>query len=515
MNPARGHRDNDERPAANVVLIIIDTLRRDSVACYNERPPWGPDFPPIRTPNLDAFAAQAVQFDRAFPESLPSLSARSALYTARRAYPFRLRSGSLLERHFTASGFGPLPEDDPTLSEAFREAGFRTALISDLYHQFKPSMNYTRGFDQWTFIRGQECDNYRSGPRPTLAETLRYIPLDLLALREESDVRADIHRPEVPYWAAALVRNFRNRFEEEHWTSAKVFSTAVDWLRENRDVRTTGEGVFLTVECFDPHEPWFVPVKYRELYAPLVGQDNVVSPYAELSMDHDLLRNTRANYAGLVTMVDHWFGVLLAELLDGGWLEDTIVAVVADHGHSLERGYVGKRGYPAEPEVFRVPMLLRLPGRLRRGSRYGHIVQHHDLAATLLESAAVPLPPGADGQSLLTALRQRAYTPVRDHAVVAWGPALLVVDDEWWLSVKVDGSGAVLRRAADPTGPNLAAAHPRVARQLYERALNAADHDVPAHLLAAAAAMNDVPEGYPVSLPPGTSRDNPRPRRRQ
>ena len=125
---------DDERTAANVVLIIVDTLRRDSVGCYGERPAWGPDFPPVRTPNLDAFAAQSVRFDRAFPESLPTLSARRALYTGRRAYPFHLRDTSLREHHFTASGFGPLPEDDPTLSERFRAAGFRTALISDLYH---------------------------------------------------------------------------------------------------------------------------------------------------------------------------------------------------------------------------------------------------------------------------------------------------------------------------------------------------------------------------------------------
>ena len=46
----------------------------------------------------------------------------------------------------------------------------RTALISDLYHEFKPSKNFWRGFDQWTFIRGQEADPSRSGPSPSQEE---------------------------------------------------------------------------------------------------------------------------------------------------------------------------------------------------------------------------------------------------------------------------------------------------------------------------------------------------------
>ena len=35
---------------------------------------------------------------------------------------------------------------------------YRTALLADVYHMFKPSKNYWRGFDQWTFLRGQETE---------------------------------------------------------------------------------------------------------------------------------------------------------------------------------------------------------------------------------------------------------------------------------------------------------------------------------------------------------------------
>src|ERR1700692_4186814 len=71
----------------NVILIVFDTLRKAAVGTDGERPDWDDDFPAIATPNLDAFAAEAVRYTRAYPESLPTLPARRALYTGQRAYP--------------------------------------------------------------------------------------------------------------------------------------------------------------------------------------------------------------------------------------------------------------------------------------------------------------------------------------------------------------------------------------------------------------------------------------------
>lgn len=64
----------------NVILVVFDSLRKDCVGAYGQ-PPWGK----VHTPHLDAFAREAVAFDRAYPESLPT---RRALYTGRRVYPF-------------------------------------------------------------------------------------------------------------------------------------------------------------------------------------------------------------------------------------------------------------------------------------------------------------------------------------------------------------------------------------------------------------------------------------------
>ena len=66
-----------ERP--NVLIISIDSLRRDALGCYGARLPHAPGLSP--SPNLDRLAAAGVRMDDAYapsPWTLPSHEDRSA-----------------------------------------------------------------------------------------------------------------------------------------------------------------------------------------------------------------------------------------------------------------------------------------------------------------------------------------------------------------------------------------------------------------------------------------------------
>lgn len=493
----------------NVVLVIFDTLRKDALGCYEDLPSWHDQFPPIRTPRFDDFAAEATRFTRAYPESLPTLCARRALYTGQRTFPFHNGDFRLKGDFVGAPGWGPIPEDQHTLAEILGQAGYRTGLISDLYHQFKPSKNFWRGFDQWSFIRGQETDPARSGPAPTEEELDYWVPRELRELRRQRDAAAGIRRrPGTADWfSSTILRNLRDRVSEAQWTNALVMQQAAGWLEQNRDARALGQPIFLTVECFDPHEPWFVPPHYREAYDPLPGREQVISPYADLpEFPDDLLRRTRANYAGLVTMVDRWFGHLVDALREGGWLDDTVVIIASDHGHSLwERHYIGKRGYPSEPEVVDVPLLIRHPEGIGAGTTCDAWNQHHDVAATVLDATSVPPPEPIDGRSVWGCITDGAPGP-RQHVVVGWGPAITVVDDRWWFNGKVDGTGALLydRTAeGDFQATNLAAEKPDVVRELTALGLAEAERKggIPDFLLERAARVGDAPGCSPFAAP--------------
>lgn len=458
----------------NIVLVVFDSLRKDCVECFGE-PPWGR----VHTPGLAQLARESLVFDRVFPESLPTLPTRRALYTGQRVYPFHNSDFRLKGDFVGAPGWGPIPEDQPTVSELLREAGYRTGLISDVYHMFKPSKNYWRGFDQWMFLRGQEIDPYRSGPRPSQETIDHWLPRDL-------------QNPQRVAFIRQCLMNMHDRTVEEDYFNARVMIEAARWLQQNRDA----EDFFLVVESFDPHEPWFVPDYYRRMYDPTEGPEQVVSGYFDASaLPPELLRRTRANYSGLVTMCDRWLGHLRETMRTLGLLDNTVLMVTTDHGHSIgDRNYVGKRGYPSGREVYDVPLMIRHPEGVGAGTRSDLILQHTDMAAQILEFAGVAPPESLHGTPFWREALGKGQR-LRDHATVGWGTAITVIDDMWWFNSKVDGSGAFLYNTqADPKMEiNVADQYPEEARRLYALAVEDAGGSFPDFLLEACANQADAP----------------------
>jgi len=67
----------------NIILVLTDSLRKDYVGCYGNG--W------IRTPNIDRLAKESVMYTKAYPESLPTIPVRRAVYTGKRVFPLRAR----------------------------------------------------------------------------------------------------------------------------------------------------------------------------------------------------------------------------------------------------------------------------------------------------------------------------------------------------------------------------------------------------------------------------------------
>jgi arylsulfatase A-like enzyme len=461
----------------NIVLMIFDSLRKDCVGVYGA-PPWGK----VQTPHFDAFAKESLLFTRAFPESLPTLPARRAIYTGQRVYPFYNGDFRLKGDFVGAAGWGPISEDQHTLAEILREAGYRTGLVADVYHMFKPSKNFWRGFDQWTFLRGQETDPARSGPRLTQEEIDFWLP-------EEMQDKG--HQARIEF-IQQCVMNMHDRRREEDYFAPRVLKEAARWLEENLDA----DRFFLTIESFDPHEPWLPPRHYRNMYSEREGREQVVSAYENVGdLDQALLARTRANYSGEVTMCDRWFGYLMESMRVLGLLDDTMIILTSDHGHSIgDRNYMGKRGYPAAPEVYDIPLMIRLPKADFAGETSDTLVQHHDLTAAILEVARVEPPEKLDGVSFLDdAIHGRSGQ--RDHVTVGWGAAPTVITDRWWLNCKADGTGVILHdlQAESSFTSNVADEYPDVVNELFALAKEDAGGGFPDWILELARDQADAP----------------------
>lgn len=467
----------------NIILVVFDTLRKDCVGAYGA-PPWGP----VHTPHLDKFATESVKFTRAYPESLPTLPARRAIYTGERVYPYAEGEITLKGDFSHVLGWGPMYEEQDTLAELLRENGCRTGLISDLYHQFKPSKNFARGFDQWMFLRGQEVDPCRSGPEPSQEEIDYWLPPEVQAISERG-----------ASFIRQCIKNMYGRDKEEDYPNARVMIEASRWLEQNQDA----DRFFLTVECFDPHEPWFVPDQYSRIYLPEGGRQMTLSPYMEADrIPDDLVRRLRANYSGLVTMCDRWFGHFMETVRTLGLLDNTIIVVMSDHGHALgETNFIGKRGYPSHPACLDTVLMVRHPQHAAEATTANHFVQHTDIGAQILDFAGVAPRRKLHGQPFYRAALG-GEAGERDHVTVSWNTAVTVIDDAWWMNAKVDGSGIFLYdlAAPDPFAANVAEANPDVVQALFALAMDDAGASVPKFLLDLAANVEDVPGSSALNM---------------
>jgi arylsulfatase A-like enzyme len=172
--------------------------------------------------------------------------------------------------------------------------------------------------------------------------------------------------------------------------------------------------VFLYLHFFDPHNPYEPPAKECQEVSRRFAPDyhGPLGCFADRRPEMPIppppdRRWHEALYHGEIAYTDHQIGRFLTGLHDLGLDDDTVVAIVSDHGEEfwtrLDRetawGYEpnGDHGHTLYQELLHVPALLRIPGRapgVLRGP-----VQMVDLFPTLLRQAGVD-PPENQGRDL-------------------------------------------------------------------------------------------------------------------
>ena len=413
----------------NVFVICVDSWRVDHLGCY------GNDW--IKTPNIDALAAESMVFDNAYSGGLPTLPQRLECFTGRHL---------LREK-----AWRPIATDERVISEALWDKGVESALFADTYHMHKPGMGFERGFDTVRFIRGQEGDPHVVDPAKNNDGMAH------LKLREEDDVFAFMNEP---------VRKQMAQYEANraHWTSdadhycAQLMTEAMNWLepRQGRD------DLFLWIDSFDPHETWDPMPPFDKMYQP--GFDGfelwqVVVGQADY-LDDAELNHLRAQYAGMCSMVDKWTGKFLDRARELGFLDDTMIIFTSDHGEPLGHGKWGHGvvrkvvHWPYE-ELAHVPFMVRCPDGTGAGQRSAAFVQPCDLAPTILDTLGFDALPKRDGVSWLPILKGEEDA-IRDFAVTAMVPGGFAYRTDQWTYIKwgkSKGKGVIAE--LDTTEPEL------------------------------------------------------------
>jgi arylsulfatase A-like enzyme len=456
-------------PELNLIVICLDTFRADMIGTDQKM-----SF--VETPNLDAFARRAVSFERAFGEAQPTLQMRRAFFTGRRSFPWRYNFDRRGHWHH-APGWHKIPPDQDTLAEILVQRGVFTGLVADTYHMFRPTMNFTRGFCTYEFIRGQEWDNWRGGTLEVIADDVK------------RHSRPGETGPQARMRQLALARylwNQRGRRGEHDYQCARVFRSASRWLNDN----AANSPFFLWVDSFDPHEPWDPPVEYADRYYPYDGID-FIYPNNEDATPEERER-TKALYCGEATLVDKWAGTLLETIDQLDLWQSTVVVVTSDHGTQiLDHGKFGKGADCMHAYNTRIPLYIAVPDG-PQGRQVDAFVQSHDLLPTLLGLLDVPYArvEGQDAWPLVTGERAQ----LRDHVVIGWagfstgnaGGRASVRDDRWNYVTSIheeDPTPELYDLETDPEEQrNVHDAHPDIVGQQRTRLEAVVGQPLPAQL---------------------------------
>ena len=346
----RIQESGDTRP--NVVLIVIDTLRRDALGSLgNPRADV--------SPHLDRLGARGVVFERAHstaPWTVPSTSS--------------VLTGLLPPHH----GKGIAREQDTAflpgvrlLAEHFRAAGYATAMASN-NPLIEPRAGVARGVDSYDH-RGLDDPQIFGGDRVSAA-AVEWL---------------DHHRS--PFFLYL-------HYFDPHYR----YQAPPPYTRRYVDARLAAtEGEL-------PSAAQGNAVALRDR---LLGQIRGANP----ALSADELEWLRALYDAEVHYVDRCIQRVLDHLRDQEQLENTIVVVTGDHGEEfLEHKFLA-HGHTLFEELLAVPLIVAGPGIVPR--REDQPVSLVDVAPTLVGLAGLAdfLQPSTRGRDLSAWLRGGSTPP--------------------------------------------------------------------------------------------------------
>ena len=367
----------------NVILIISDTFRYDNLFGGAGLPAG--DLPPVRTPNLDAFAKRAVSFSKLYASGFPTVSHRRNLISGR-LWPWPA---------WTTLPPGPQNIMPRLLKET---GGYVTQFLGDCPHLF--GAGFKQYFDAAHVLRGQEGDVHFLRMNRPIEHAM---PAEKTRTTGHFQGRnlVDLHR-----WS-----NSRWRGEEDRFCH-RVADLAVEWVEENYRYHP----FFLWVDFFDPHEPWDPPEFMVRHYDPDYTGPPMLHPNYGRAGDLSVaeLENLVAHYRAEAELVDRQIGRLLQRIDDLELWDDTVVMFTTDHGTSLgEHDRTGKgnrnagddRLWPPYPEVGHIPLLVAGP-MLPGGESIACLAEPTDILPTLLEliGLSADLPETFHGQSVAAQL---------------------------------------------------------------------------------------------------------------
>ncbi len=447
----------------NVLFVICDQLRADHLGFAGN--------PIVRTPNIDSLADRGTVFDRAYVNNPVCMPNRSTIMT-----------GRMPSAHGVVFNDRSLPLNASTFVGRLRSEGWRTALVGKSHLQHGMSREAVRDYghpgkwspfeEGWDTVEHQERYLGDDPPNPDDFYGFGHIELTIghgswsgghhyrwavdkgvepSVLRSGLDATLDLPGRLADWWQV-----YPSPIPEEAYSTTFVTERTIDFIEQSA---RTDEPWMVWCSFPDPHhpmappEPWFsrhapdeIPIPptfndpgddwpdhmkfFRSLPADNTGQLPYVIPFGASA---DIVRAATAATYGMIEMIDHGIGRILATIDRLGATDDTIVVFTSDHGDMGGDHGVLLKGVMHFQGCVRTPLVVVDPARAPQRTR--SLAASVDLPSTVLDLCGVDGYHGMQGTSLRPVLDDPTAT-VRDAVLVEDDFPLAVIQPGWPLRTR-------------------------------------------------------------------------------
>jgi arylsulfatase A-like enzyme len=361
--------------APNVLMIVLDTVRADSLSLYGyERP---------TSPRLAEWARRGVRFDQARATTPFTLGTHASLFTG------------LWMTQTTARANAPLHAKHQTLAEHLHDRGYATAGITGNLFYGSAHYGLNQGFMHYMDIPGNITR------RITPREFLRSCWIGEQAIS----------------WFERKTRILKP-MQRQRLDAAEINREALAWIDRTRN---TERPFFLFLNYFDAHSPYSLPADAPQPYSTMLADrleqlrgkikhlqqlqraEGNGRAGAEIAALQPLVdREIRNAYDDGIAWIDRKLDELLQELDRRKLLNNTLIVITSDHGEMLGEHGLHGHGNNLYRQVVHVPLvLIGAQGmNVPQGETVSATVSLRDVPATILDLLGDPHRNALPGQSL-------------------------------------------------------------------------------------------------------------------
>jgi len=436
----------------NVLLICVDDLRP-------ELKNFGADY--ISAPNIDAFAAKGVTFQKHFVNAPSCGPSRYTLLTGEYGpagnNALFQRAGKIVRG---TEGI------NKSMPEWFKTNGYTTVSVGKVSHH--PG---GRGGKNWNDSTKIEMPNAWDKHLMPVEEWEH--PRGMMHGLAHGEIRVKSSNIDVYQTVEG---------DDNIYPDGAIADEALNQIRKLTSNKE--KPFFLAVGIIKPHLPFGAPKSYYDRYdgVELPAIKHPKKPNGKTTWhgsgefkkynswgknpnkDSGFADEVRRHYAASVSYADAQIGKVLAELKRTGADKNTIVVIWGDHGwHLGEHAIWGK--HSLFEESLHSPLIIHYPGIKHKGANADAIVETVDIFPTLCDLTDVDIPKYAKG----TSLKDILVAPISEgHTAIAYtSKARTIRTASHRMTLHKDGFVELYDHTApEKETKNIAEEHPKLVEKL-------------------------------------------------